>query len=75
MSLLAQQLGQLHAQSAIRIAPGAPKPTFILDQNTARNTTIDVLYTMALMGYKELKKDLLPGAKEMADLLLSAEYK
>lgn len=63
MSLLAQQLGQLHAQSAIRIAPGAPKPTLILDQNTARNTTVDVLYTMALMGYKELKRDLAAGGK------------
>lgn len=75
MSLLAQQLGQLSAQSAIKIAPGAPKPTLILDQNTARNTTIDVLYTMALMGYNDLKKSLAVGAKELGEVLLSTDYK
>ena len=51
MSLLAQQLGQLKSQNAIKIAPGAPRPSLMLDKQTAKNTTIDVLFTMALLGY------------------------
>ena len=56
MSLLAQQLNQLKTQNALKIAPGAAVPTFILDKNTARNTTIDVLYTMAILGFGEISK-------------------
>lgn len=56
MSILAQQLNKLKANNSLKIAPGAPLPHFILDKNTARNTTIDVLYTMAIMGFGELKK-------------------
>lgn len=51
MSLLAQQLNKLKQNNAISIAPGAPKASLILDKQTARNTTVDVLYTMAVMGY------------------------
>ena len=56
MSLLAQQLNKLKQNNAVSIAPGAPRATLILDKQTARNTTIDVLYTMAVMGYSEIKK-------------------
>lgn len=75
MSLLAQQLSQLQLQGAIKIAPGAPKPTLILDQNTARSTTIGVLFTMAMMGYAEMKKELPAGANALGELLLSEGYK
>lgn len=51
MSLLAQQLNKLKQNNALSIAPGAPRPSFILDKQTARNTTVDVIYTMALLGY------------------------
>ena len=56
MSVLAQQLNKLKTNNSLNIAPGAPLPHFILDKITARNTTIDVLYTMAIMGFDELKK-------------------
>lgn len=51
MSLLAQQLNRLKQSNGTSIAPGAARATLILDKNTARNTTIDVLYTMAVLGY------------------------
>jgi hypothetical protein len=51
MSILAQQLNKLKQNNAVSIAPGAPRATFILDKQTARNTTIDVLFTMAVLGY------------------------
>lgn len=51
MSLLAQQLNKLKLNNVVSIAPGAPKASLILDKQTARNTTLDVLYTMAVMGY------------------------
>lgn len=56
MSALAQQLNKLRQSSVASIAPGAPLPTLLLDPSTARNTTLDVLYTMALLGYAEIKK-------------------
>lgn len=56
MSLLAQQLNKLKQNNVISIAPGAPKPSLILDKQTARNTTVDVLYTMAVLGYGEIRK-------------------
>lgn len=51
MSQLAQQLNKLKQYNVLSIAPGAPKPTLILNQQTARCTTIDVLLTMAIIGY------------------------
>jgi hypothetical protein len=51
MSLLAQQLNKLKQNNVLSIAPGAPRPSFILDKQTANHTTVDVLYTMAVMGY------------------------
>lgn len=56
MSSLAQQLSQLKQSNGVSIAPGAARPSLILDKTTARNTTIDVLFTMAVMGYTEIKK-------------------
>lgn len=75
MSILAQQLNKLKASNSLKIAPGAPLPHFILDKNTARNTTIDVLYTMAIMGFGELKKELLGAGKRIGEDLLSESYK
>ncbi len=71
MSLLAQQLNKLKQNSAVSIAPGAARPSFILDKQTARNTTVDVLYTMAVLGYSEIKKSLFHSARALADDLLS----
>jgi hypothetical protein len=56
MTLLVQQLNKLKQNNVLSIAPGAPKPTLILDQQTARSTTLDVLLTMAIFGYGEIKK-------------------
>jgi hypothetical protein len=51
MSILVQQLNKLQQNSVLSIAPGAPKPSLILDQKTANSTSIDVLLTMAIFGY------------------------
>lgn len=59
MSILAQQLSKLKQQNAVSIAPGAPKASLILDKQTAKNATNDVLYTMALLGYNEIKKEMI----------------
>jgi hypothetical protein len=56
MSSLTQQLNRLRQNNGVSIAPGAPRAALMLDKNTARNTTIDVLYTMAVLGYTEIKR-------------------
>ena len=68
MSILAQQLSKLkQINTAASIAPGANKPSFILDKNTARNTTVDVLFTMAVLGYSEIKKCILHSGRKLAE--------
>lgn len=68
MSILAQQLSKLKQTNvALSIAPGASRPSLILDKNTARNTTTDVLYTMAVMGYSEIKKHIFHSGRQLGE--------
>lgn len=71
MSALAQQLNKLKQQNVASIAPGAPKATLLLDKTTARSTTLDTLFTMAVLGYTEIKRELFPNIRVLAEELLS----
>ncbi len=72
LSSLATQLSTIRqTQKSTSIAPGAPTPTLLLPKSTAKNTTIDVLYTMAILGYDEIKKKMFANTKKLAEELLS----
>lgn len=55
---LKEQLSLLQKDKVKRIGPGAIVPSLLLDKDTSRNTSIDVLYTMAILGFNKLKNTL-----------------
>jgi hypothetical protein len=57
MSSLQQQLSTIKSNERIlKIGPNLPQPTILLDQYTARNASIDIIYTMGLMSFYNLSK-------------------
>jgi hypothetical protein len=59
MSSLSSQLKTIKQnQTALKIAPNQEQPTILLDKFTARNTSIDTIYSMAIIAYNKLEKSL-----------------
>lgn len=56
---LSEQLNNLQ-QKQVKIGVGAVVPAFVLDKQTAKVTSVEVLYTMAILGFSKFKK-LLKG--------------
>jgi hypothetical protein len=71
MSQLASQLALLRERNAA--TPSAAKPSLLLDARTARNTTADVLHTMAILGYDEIRKELMHQGRELGEELLEKQ--
>ncbi len=60
MSILTQQLNRLQlSQRHEKIGPNLPQPTILMDSYAARNTELDVIFSLAVMGYETLKDKLL----------------
>lgn len=55
MSSLSSQLKTIKQnQTALKIAPNQEQPTILFDKFTARNTSIDTIYSMAIIAYNKL---------------------
>ena len=52
---LTQQLNLLQKEKVKKIGPGAIVPSLLLDNQISRNTSIEVLYTMAIIGFTKMK--------------------
>lgn len=58
MSQLSNQLSNIkHKQRQIRIGPTPLQPSILLDPQVARNTSVDIIYTMAILSYGKLVKE------------------
>ena len=53
---LTQQLNLLQKEKPKKIAPGANVPTLLLDPQISKNTSTEVLYTMAIIGFTKVKE-------------------
>jgi U3 small nucleolar RNA-associated protein 10 len=69
MSQLTAQLALLRQHNPA--TPSSPSPSLLLDAQTVRSTSVDVLHTMALLGYDEIRKELTSEARHLAEELLA----
>jgi hypothetical protein len=75
MSQLSQQLSKIKtSQRQIKIGPSPLQPTILLDAQTARSTSIDIIYTMAVLSYANLIKSN-QHIREEGDQLFNQELK
>lgn len=75
MSLLAEQLQTLRGEQRLQqIGPNLPQPSILFDPVTARSTSLDVIYTMAVLGYSKLLS-CDPSLRRIGDLLFNDAHK
>ena len=59
MSSLSSQLNSIKmSQNALRIGPNQEQPSILFDKYTARNTSIDTIYSMSILAYDKLSNYL-----------------
>ena len=59
MSSLANQLNSIKlAQNSLKVGPHQEQPTILFDKHTARNTSIDTIYSMSILAYDKLQTHL-----------------
>ena len=68
---LKEQLNFLQKEKPKTIGPGAEVPSLLLARETSRSTSISVLYTMAILGFNKLKKNLIGNGITLGEELLS----
>lgn len=58
-SSLSNQLQAIKQQQiALKVGPHQEQPTILFDKQTARNTSVDTIYSMAILAYDKLQSRL-----------------
>ena len=58
-SSLSNQLQAIKQQQiALKVGPHQEQPTILFDKQTARNTSVDTIYSMAILAYDKLQSNL-----------------
>lgn len=58
-SSLSNQLKSIKQQQiALKVGPHQEQPSILFDKQTARNTSIDTIYSMAILAYDKLHSHL-----------------
>lgn len=59
MSSLSNQLNSIKlSQNALKIGANQEQPSILFDKYTARSTSIDTIYSMAILAYDKLQSNL-----------------